>query len=243
MVRRDLVWRLALVILTVVAAAAVGCSSGKTPPPTAAFSVSYVSGELLVSQEYIAGTAPLTIQFKDLSSGEVTSWRWNLGDGTIIEGSDEASRNPVHTYTTTNNGFPLVLTVRGPGGEDQKAEYAIVTVFSCSEGANSEYTQARQAIQQCLTAAGETALDPPDDQWDQDEVIQWDGSRGKITANGKDAADYLGVWKTFKATYAVNVNGKITSGTDVSWGCVFWDPRGMLGKGGWRDKALLVASS
>jgi PKD repeat protein len=240
MVRRNPVWRLALVVLAIVATAAIGCSctslqAGRTAPPTAAFSVSYVSGELLVAEEYFAGTAPLTIQFNDQSSGEVASWRWNLGDGTIIEGSDEASRNPVHTYTTTNCGFILSLTVRGPGGEDQKVEYAIVTVFSCSEAANSEYNQARQAVQRCLTAAGKSVLDSP--------VSAWDGSRGEVTAGGIDAADYLGVWKTFKATYDVDVNGKITSGTDVSWGCVFWDPKGMMGKGGWRDKALLVASS
>ena len=32
----------------------------------------------------------------------------------------------------------------------------------------------------------------------------WDGSRGKVMAGGRDAADYLGVWKTFKATYDVD---------------------------------------
>ena len=190
----------------------VSCS--KPPAPTAAFAVSYVSGELLILEDFIAGTAPLTIQFTDRSGGEITSWRWNLGDGTVIEGIDEASRNPVHTYTTTNTGYIVSLTVRGPGGKsDPKVEQGIVTVFQCSEAANSELNQARQAIKDCRGTAN--TLDK--------FGAGWDGSRGKIMAGGRDAADYLDVWTTFKATYDVDRYGVITSGTDVSWGCIRWN--------------------
>jgi PKD repeat protein len=211
----------------------VSCSSGKTPP-TAAFTVSYVSGELLVAGDYIAGTVPLTVQFEDQSIGEVTSWRWNLGDGTVIEGSNEESRNPIHTYYTANTGYIVSLTVRGPGGKDQKVESGTVTIFSCSEAANEEMNQAVTAIRDCLNAAGKTSLDSP--------VVGWDGSSGKVMAGGRDAADYLKVWKAFKATYDVAQNGTITSGTDVSWGCVFWDPLAMLGKGGWRATSEMAST-
>jgi PKD repeat protein len=205
----------------------VSCS--KPPAPTAAFTVSYVSGELMVSQEYIAGTAPLRIRFNDQSTGEITTWKWNFGDGTIVEGKDEDSRNPVHEYTTANTGYIVTLTVRGPGGADQKEEQSIVTVLRCSEAAVVELTQVGTAIQNCLDAAGKTSLDSP--------VTGWDGSRGEVVAGGRDAADYLGVWKTFKATYEVDQDGSIASGTDVSWGCVRWDPAGLLGRPGWVAKA------
>jgi PKD repeat protein len=199
-----------IAVIAILVPFSVSCS--KPPAPTAAFAVSYVSGELLILEDFVAGTAPLTIQFTDRSSGEITSWRWNFGDGPAIEGKDEASRNPVHTYTTTNTGFIVSLTVRGPGGKDQKVEQGIVTVFQCSEAANSELNQARQAIKDCKGTANTLDKSGP-----------WDGSRGKVTSGGRDAADYLGEWKAFKATYDVDGYGAITSGTDVSWGCIKWN--------------------
>jgi len=217
-----------VVIAVLIALVPLSVSCSKPPAPTAAFTVSYVSGELLVSQEYIAGTAPLKIRFNDQSTGDISTWKWNFGDGTVIEGEDENSRNPVHEYTTANTGYIVTLTVRGPGGPDQKSEPGIVTVLRCSEAAVIELTQAATAIQNCLSAAGKTQLD----------VFgpAWDGSRGKVTVGGRDAADYLGIWKTFKAKYEVAQDGSITSGTDVSWGCVSWDPAGLLGRAGWVAK-------
>lgn len=203
-----------------------GVSCNKPPAPKAGFAIGYVSGELLkIEENYVAGLAPLTLQFADQSTGEITSWKWNLGDGTVLPGGGEL-KNVTHTYETVNSsGYTIVLTVQGPGGRDDETKEGIVTVLSCSEGANSELNQARQAIQACLNAAGKTKLDK--------EEPAWDGSRGKVTAgNGaKDAADYLGVWKTFRATYEVELDGTIAAGTDVTWGCVYWGSN--LGKMMW----------
>lgn len=213
------------VLVAVIAALvpfSVTCS--KPPRPTAGFGVSYVSGVRLLADP-IAGTAPLTVRFTDESSGEITSWRWNFGDGTVIEGSGAEHRNPEHTYATANTGFIVLLTVKGPGGKADKTRTGIITVFRCSEAAVVELTQARTAIQDCLSAAGTTSLDSP--------VVGWDGSLGMVTAGGIDAANYLGIWKSFKATYDVGQDGSISSGTDVSWGCVRWDPAGLLGRPGW----------
>jgi PKD repeat protein len=69
-------------------------------PPVASFTANPTSG-----------TAPLTVQFTDQSSGgQITRWEWNFGDGTV---SDQ--RNPTHTYRTGGN-YNAILTVRGPGG-------------------------------------------------------------------------------------------------------------------------------
>jgi len=42
-----------------------------------------------------SGTAPLTVQFNDTSTGPVTAWLWTFGDG-----ANSTEQNPVHTYTT-----------------------------------------------------------------------------------------------------------------------------------------------
>jgi PKD repeat protein len=192
-----------------------GVSCSKPPRPIAAFAVSYVSGELLIEEDPIAGTTPLTVRFTSQSTGEITSWRWNFGDGPAVQGGEEL-REVTHTYETPNSsGYIVLLTVRGPGGENQKVEESLVAVYSCSEAANVELNQARQAIEGCLTAAGKNVLDS--------NVPEWDGGPGKVIAGGIDAADYLGVWKTFKAVYTVDEYGDILYGTDVLWGCVFWD--------------------
>ncbi len=56
------------------------------------------------------GFAPLTVAFTDLSSGSVTSWSWNFGDGTTSR-----ARFPIKVYTRTG-AFNVTLTVKGPGG-------------------------------------------------------------------------------------------------------------------------------
>jgi PKD repeat protein len=205
-----------VLIATIATLVAFSVSCSKPPRPTADFTVSYVSGERLIVDP-IAGTAPLTVQFTDQSVGDITSWRWNFGDGTVLDwGSDAAHRNPEHTYTTTNSGYIVVLTVKGPGGKADKTKSGVVTVFSCSEAANAELNQARQAIKDCLEVAGKTTLDA--------EVPDWDGSSGEVMAGDVDAANYLGIWRDFKATYHVQQDGTIASGTDVSWGCIYWNP-------------------
>jgi PKD repeat protein len=198
-----------IAIIALLVPFSVSCS--KPPPPTAAFTFSYVSGELLI-EDPIAGLAPLTVQFSDQSSGKITSWRWNLGDGTVVEGAGDEERNFTHEYKNANSsGYVVLLTVRGPGGKDDQEEMGVVTVFSCSEAANAELNEAKLAIEGCMGTA--KTLDKYD---------VWDGSRGKVIAGGRDAADYLRVWKTFKATYNVAQDGTITTATDVSWGCIQW---------------------
>ena len=56
-----------------------------------------------------SGAAPLTVQFRDTSTGSPTSWSWNFGDGTT-----STLRNPSHTYRRTGT-FTARLTVAKPG--------------------------------------------------------------------------------------------------------------------------------
>ncbi|MBP2144782.1 PKD repeat protein [Methanofollis sp. W23] len=59
-------------------------SGGPAPPvgPAAEFEADTTEGE-----------APLNVTFTDLSTGNVTTWAWDFGDGT-----NSTEQNPVHTY-------------------------------------------------------------------------------------------------------------------------------------------------
>jgi len=56
-------------------------------PPAAAFTANVTEGN-----------APLAVRFTDESTGTVTSWAWDFGDGNI-----STEQNPVHTYESTGN--------------------------------------------------------------------------------------------------------------------------------------------
>jgi len=71
------------------------------PAPVAGFSASNSTG-----------TAPLAVTFTNASSGKITEYYWDFGDGAT---SFEA--NPAHTYASPGS-FDVTLTVTGPGGSD-----------------------------------------------------------------------------------------------------------------------------
>nr|BAL58743.1 hypothetical protein HGMM_OP2C291 [Candidatus Acetothermum autotrophicum] len=71
--------------------------------PTADFVASPTDGEV-----------PLTVQFTNRSTGEITSYLWDFGDG-----STSTEKDPTYTYRNAGT-FTVKLTVKGPGGEDTK---------------------------------------------------------------------------------------------------------------------------
>jgi PKD repeat protein len=58
------------------------------------------------------GTAPLTVNFADTSSGSPTSWAWTFGDG-----DTDTSPSPSHTYTGIGT-YTATLTVTNGLGSD-----------------------------------------------------------------------------------------------------------------------------
>ncbi|WP_165394850.1 PKD domain-containing protein [Methanofollis fontis] len=58
------------------------------------------------------GTAPLTVEFNDTSSGMPESWAWEFGDGATSE-----EQNPVHTYGLPGT-YTVSLTVSTATGSD-----------------------------------------------------------------------------------------------------------------------------
>ena len=90
-----------------------GNGGGIIPEPVASFTVSSYSGE-----------APFDITFTSTSTGEITSWLWNVDDDSDIEST-------YHTFTHTydNAGtYNVSLTVIGPGGQNVHTENDIISI-------------------------------------------------------------------------------------------------------------------
>lgn len=72
------------------------------------------------------GVAPLAVTFTDASTGTITNWLWNLGDGHSVTNTSNASVN--HSYT--NSGpFTVSLTVTGPGGNNTLTRTSYIGVI------------------------------------------------------------------------------------------------------------------
>ncbi len=69
------------------------------------------------------GFAPLNVAFSDTSTGPITSWAWDFGDGAA---SNQA--NPAHVYTTPGL-YTVSLTANGPGGSDTRSRVNFVQVL------------------------------------------------------------------------------------------------------------------
>lgn len=67
-----------------------------------------------------SGEAPLQVQFVNNTSGEVTAYRWNFGDG-----ASSVEREPQHTYIDAG-AFDVELVADGPGGQSRYARQIVV---------------------------------------------------------------------------------------------------------------------
>ena len=70
----------------------------------------------------ILDDAARAVAFADRSQGEVTSWKWDFGDG-----ASSTERHPIHRYEKPGE-FIVVLTVKGPAGESRRSKVWDVTL-------------------------------------------------------------------------------------------------------------------
>jgi len=68
------------------------------------------------------GDAPLSVRFKDLSSGKPTMWAWDFGDGTT-----DMVANPVHVYQLPGT-YSVTLTASNQFSSDKVTKSQFVTV-------------------------------------------------------------------------------------------------------------------
>jgi PKD repeat protein len=83
-------------------------NAAPTPVPSATASVPRPIAAF--TQNVTTGQAPLTVNFFNQSSGQVTSQTWNFGDG-----ATSTQLNPTHTFAAPGL-YNVTLTVNGPGG-------------------------------------------------------------------------------------------------------------------------------
>ncbi len=70
------------------------------------------------------GSTPLTVTFTDASSGLITNWFWDFGDGVT---TNTATTSVAHTYNTVGDET-AELIVSGPGGSSTNTQVNAVTV-------------------------------------------------------------------------------------------------------------------
>jgi len=70
------------------------------------------------------GSAPLNVMFTNSTTGQVTTWAWNFGDGTTSN-----LKSPAHTYNSPGS-YSVALTATGPGGAVTKTVSSAITVSS-----------------------------------------------------------------------------------------------------------------
>jgi PKD repeat protein len=72
------------------------------------------------------GSAPLTVEFTDISAGAPTMWLWNFGDG-----STSTERDPTHVYLGPGS-YSVSLTVSSTEGSSTTTKNGYVTVTGVS---------------------------------------------------------------------------------------------------------------
>jgi PKD repeat protein len=118
---------------------------GGNQPPVASFTV-----------EPTSGTAPLTVQFTDTSSGTVTTRQWDFQNDGIV---DSNAPNPTFTYTSPNT-YTAELTVSNVDGSSSTTR--TITVSPAGGGDSLTFTPTDDAYVRSnfanQTAGGDTTL-------------------------------------------------------------------------------------
>ena len=120
-----------------------------SPEPTVNFGEESEQVAADFSAQPTMGEAPLIVQFRDGSSGDINSWSWSFGDG-----AGSSSQHPSHTYQ--NEGiYTVTLTVSGDGGTGTRVKRNIIIVEAVAIAprlsvrnlnATPTYAQPRQAV-------------------------------------------------------------------------------------------------
>ncbi len=87
------------------------------PPPVADFSANPVNGE-----------APLSVQFTDLSTGQITAWAWDFGDG-----GTSTEQNPLYVFNDAGE-YTITLIVTGAGGSTGEVKESYIKVSDPNTG-------------------------------------------------------------------------------------------------------------
>jgi fimbrial isopeptide formation D2 family protein/uncharacterized repeat protein (TIGR01451 family) len=104
--------------------ASLTVSDGQGASSSAVQVVSITSQEPAPVANYVADKTAIktndSVKFTDRSTGTISTWSWDFGDGT-----SSTQRNPSHRYTVIGS-YPVTLTVTGAGGSSSVSTSTIV---------------------------------------------------------------------------------------------------------------------
>ena len=70
-----------------------------------------------------SGPVPLTVNFTDQSTGDITSWSWDFGDG-----ATSTEQNPSHTYTDAGTYTVSLAVGNQCGSADTETKTDFISV-------------------------------------------------------------------------------------------------------------------
>jgi PKD repeat protein len=83
--------------------------------------------EVSFSADPVTGTAPLSVQFTDTSTGMPESWVWDFGDN-----ASSFEQHPLHVYKKSGV-YTITLTVIGPGGTNLRSQTELIQVNASTQ--------------------------------------------------------------------------------------------------------------
>ncbi len=102
-------------------------TSTETPTGTPTDTPMVVTPFAAFTSDMTFGTAPLTVQFTDQSTGNIDAFIWDFGDG-----GTSTEPDPAYTYTEPGT-YAVMLTVTGPGGSNSSASVINVNDSSSTD--------------------------------------------------------------------------------------------------------------
>ncbi|AKB56585.1 PKD domain-containing protein [Methanosarcina barkeri] len=151
------------------------------------------------SSNVTSGTAPLTVQFTDLSEN-AEEWNWDFGDGAI-----STEQNPVHTYTATGE-YTATLEVSNVNGTNSTFStiFALQPVLPIANF-SSNVTSGTAPLTVQFTDLSENA-----EEWN------WDFGDGAISTEQNPVHTYTATGKYIVTFTAANVNSQSTKTGHIS---------------------------
>ncbi len=140
------------------------------------------------------GTVGQAVQFTDMSTGDITGYQWDFGDGSPV--SNE--QNPAHTFGAANS-YVVTLTVSGPGGSNSASVNYVVNPAAQPPqavfGANPQTGTVGQPVQFTDMSTGDIT------------GYQWDFGDGSPVSNEQNPAHTFGAANSYVVTLTVSGPG------------------------------------
>lgn len=153
----------------------------------------------------VSGCAPLLVNFTDLSTGNPTNWKWDLGNGTI-----SFLKNPAVTYFAPGQ-YNVKLVITNANGTNEIIKSQFITVYSVPSvnftgtPLSGCFPLPAQFTDQSLAGSGSIS------------THEWDFGDGNLSAAQDPAHTYLGSGNFNVSLRVINSFGCATTVTKTQY--------------------------